>query len=118
MSIFIQYDEQNNVTFYHTKPFDSEEGMGKTRQELETEGLILDMYDMPASDNTNGKLSILKINPSTNELYYEYIDRPLTSEERIKQLESELVLAREDSVSNMLAITEVYEMLLAQGGTV
>lgn len=39
----------------------------------------------------------------------------ITPEKRIEQLESELAVAKEDNVSNMLAITELYEMIL--GGT-
>jgi hypothetical protein len=38
-----------------------------------------------------------------------------TSEEKIQQLEAELAIAKEDNISNMLAITEIYELMLGGG---
>jgi hypothetical protein len=86
--IFVQYNNENIVTFIHTKPFDDNEGLGKTKEELEKEGLFVD--SLPSPDTTDSsKTPILKVNPIDNTLYYEYVDRPLTPEEKLQLLEQE-----------------------------
>jgi hypothetical protein len=86
--IFVKYDSNNTVTYIHTKPFDQNEGLGKTKQELENEGLLVSSIPNPdLTDNT--KMPILKVNPTNNTLYYEYVDRPLTPEEKLQLIEQE-----------------------------
>ncbi|WP_144700219.1 hypothetical protein [Fictibacillus phosphorivorans] len=110
--IFIKLDELNHIQLIHHMPFDEKYGLGKTKTELESEGIFVD--SIPTPDTSNPKMiPELKYNGSA--LYYEYIERPLTPEDKIQQLESELAISKEDNVSNMLAITELYELIL--GGT-
>jgi hypothetical protein len=41
---------------------------------------------IPDPQQIEGKIPHLYYRPSTNEFYYEYVDRPLTQEEQIQQL--------------------------------
>lgn len=50
-----------------------------------------------------GKDAALYCNISTHELYYKYVDRPLNSDERIAQLESDL--QQRDDVLNFILMT-------------
>lgn len=79
---------------------------------------IVEVESLP-SDYADGKYKYnAEIGFSPNEQWVDpnSVVDPKMLEEKIKQLESELALAKEDSVSNMLAITEVYELLLANNG--
>jgi hypothetical protein len=84
--IFIKVDESSkNVTFIHYQPFDSVHGLGKTQEHLEQEGYLVD--SIPEPQEVEGKIPVLKFD-GTN-LYYEYVDRPLTPEEKLQLLEQE-----------------------------
>ncbi|WP_051824109.1 hypothetical protein [Clostridium sulfidigenes] len=62
----------NEVGITHLKPFDAKDGLGKTREELEQTGLVLESEPVP--EKIEGKDAILKYNPTTKSLYYEYVD--------------------------------------------
>ena len=63
--------------------------MGKTEQELLQIGALVD--DIPEPEQIEGKMPVLYYNPQTNSVYYEYVERPLTEEERIAQLEQAIL---------------------------
>ncbi|MGN7360009.1 hypothetical protein ACTHPF_26890 [Paenibacillus sp. SAF-054] len=76
------------VTGMYFMPLDEENGLGKTKEELEAEGnLFVDEVLQPPGEQS-GKRSVLYINPETLEQWYEYVDRPLTTEERLADAES------------------------------
>ena len=70
-------------------------------QPSETEIASLMMYhdgyltknDIPISQSIKNKQSILYCNPETEELWYEYVDMPLTKEEELEQRIADLEAA-------------------------
>lgn len=83
--IFVRLKKDGiNYESIHFKPFDSIYGMGKTKEELEQEGYLI---EEPLKEHIEGKEAVLKRNPQTNTFYYDYVDRPLSDEEKMKQLE-------------------------------
>jgi hypothetical protein len=91
---FLRYEEESptrgKVTFQHFQPnlLTSEQKQGG-----------IEVYSIPDPVYQDGKTPILYINPETFELWYEYVDRPLTQEEEIKNLKQQnaqimLMLAR------------------------
>ena len=89
MGNFVQDEKGLRVGFIHHMPFDLRNGMGKTEQELLQIGALVD--DIPEPEQIEGKNAVLYYNPETNSVYYEYIDRPLTDQERIEQLEKAIL---------------------------
>ena len=73
------------VGFVHHMPFHEQHGMGKSEQELLQIGALVD--DIPEPEQIEGKVPVLYYNPQSNSVYYEYVERPLTEEERLAQLE-------------------------------
>lgn len=75
----------------HYMPFDEKNGLGKTREQLELEGVFV--HSIPEPQQVDGKSVILYCNPATKELWYEYEDIPKTSEqiqqEKIDELKSQ-----------------------------
>lgn len=85
--IFIKVDEKEYVQFTHYQPFDEVHGLGKSKEDLELEGFLVD--SLPTPDSTDpSKISILKFDGL--KFYYEYKDRPLSPEEKTQQLEQDL----------------------------
>ena len=67
----------------HYMPFDPVHGLGKTREELEAEGGVF-VESIPEPENRPGKSAMLKYS-EVDGLYYEYVDRSLTTEEQSAQ---------------------------------
>ena len=116
---FITYNENFEIQLIHNMPFDSVNGLGKTREELLTMGALVDL--IPVVDVPNDKNVIYKYNQSDNTVTYELIDRPLTVEEQnvvdIKQIKQ--TNTTQDSLIDiaLMATDEMYMMiepLLAQ----
>lgn len=86
------------VGYIHYMPFHEKHGLGKTVEELEQEGILVD--SIPEPQQIEGKAPILYCNPETKELWYEYEDIPKTQEEKqqeeieaLKQSIAELTIA-------------------------
>lgn len=77
-------------TIYNTKGFDP--------QEL-AEGLEVEV--IPEPEAQPGKLHNLYVNPKTKELWYEYTDRPLTTEEELAQVKAQLKITQ-DAIDALL----------------
>ena len=76
------------VGLIHNMPFDPVQGFGKTQEELEQIGVLVD--DVPEPQIPEGKqIAGLFVNPTTKEVWYEYEDRPLDPEERLQILEQQ-----------------------------
>lgn len=91
--IYIKSDLNNDVKFIHHKPFDEKHGLRKTKEELELDGFFVDA--LPAETIQEGKVSILKGDYSTKQVWYEYIVAPLTPEEEILELRLQLQSTQE-----------------------
>lgn len=98
--IFLIVDNNKRVVYEHHKPFDLVAGLGKTQEELEKEGVLVD--SIPESEN-NGKTPILHCNPKTKELWYEYEEIPLTPEEELELLKQQ-VLAQQTIINLLLGV--------------
>lgn len=82
--IFLKPDLSTGlIVEQHHKPFDSEDGKGMSREELEKIGVLVESIPDPVIDYT--KDSHLHINLISGELFYTYTDRILTPEEEIKR---------------------------------
>lgn len=87
-NIYIETDENFRVTKIHRMPFDPNNGMGYTREELERKGFFVD--EVPSPQNYVGKRSVAMYNPDTKSIYYEYVTIPMSNKDRIKALENAL----------------------------
>lgn len=88
------YIEQKNgtVTLTHYMPFDKTFGLGKTEEELLQTGILVESIPTPVE--VTGKSPILRIDGNNN-LFYDYVPRPLTSEEEIQQLKEKQTLMQQ-----------------------
>ncbi|QSB48759.1 hypothetical protein [Parageobacillus toebii] len=85
--IYIEVDENGLVKFTHYKPFDEKDGLGKTEEELRQTGYLVE--SIPEQENIPNKVPVLKFDKNSEEFYYEYVDRPLTTEEKLELMEQE-----------------------------
>ena len=85
-NIYIETDETFRVTKIHRMPFDPNNGMGYTREELEKRGFFVE--EIPNSVNQVGRRAIAMYNPDTKSVYYEYVGIPMSDKERVEQLEN------------------------------
>lgn len=85
-NIYIEVDENFRVTKIHRMPFDPNNGMGYTREELEKKGFFVD--EIPNPVNQVGRRAIAMYNPDIKKVYYEYIGVPMSDKERVEQLEN------------------------------
>lgn len=91
--IYVKY---NKVTgkeeLQHYMPFDEQNGLQKTKEELEQEGLLVESIPEPLLQV--GKQAVLYVNLSNRSLYYQYIDLPIEPQhlvEKLEQLEQEKI---------------------------
>lgn len=88
---YIEYDQETNeVRFIHNMPFDEKEGLNKTEEELNQTGLVIESLpkELPTQER---KIRVLFANP----LRWEYVDRPLTQEEKLQDMVSQGILTQE-----------------------
>lgn len=88
--IYIKTDEENKVNYTHYMPFDPIHGLGKTEEELLHDGYFVDAIPEPIE--IQGKTHVLKFTIEKS-VFYEYIDRELTDQEKIAQLEADVATA-------------------------
>ena len=90
--------EKGNIykpCFVHYCPFDKENGLNKTKEELESEGVLVD--SIPEAENREEFYPEIRVNKQTKEVFYEYIKKEnkntLTQEQiKIKELENRVEL--------------------------
>ena len=61
-----------DIGLIHYKPFDTKDGLHKTKEELEKNGVLVE--SLPIPEYIEGKTVKLKYNSKNNTLYYEYMD--------------------------------------------
>jgi hypothetical protein len=91
--IFVKVNSNNEIDYVHYMPFDKKYGLGKTEEELRNEGYLYE--SLPPKQEIEGKEAVLKFDPDTKQLYYEYVDRQLTPEEKIQQLNERISLMQQ-----------------------
>ncbi|MCX8045745.1 MAG: hypothetical protein N3A70_02540 [Anoxybacillus gonensis] len=85
---FTQDEKGIRVGFIHNMPFDKEHGLGKSEEELKQIGALVEY--IPEPEQVAGKNPVMYYDKETNSVYYEYVSRPLTQEERIELLQKAL----------------------------
>lgn len=80
----IQVDKNKyRVRFIHNFPLHPQYGLGKTQEELEREGILIE--ELPEPQQIEGKIAVLYCNPVTKEVWYEYEDRSFTKKEQLEE---------------------------------
>lgn len=83
--VYIRTDETNRIIYCHNQPFDSVNGMGETKDELEKTGYFID--EMPQPKVAIGYRAVPYYNPEARKVTYKYVAAELPNEEKIKLLE-------------------------------
>lgn len=122
-NIYIETDENFRVTKVHRMPFDPNNGMGYSREELEQKGFFVD--EIPEPVHQTGRRSIMMYNPDTKGIYYEWVSIPLSDKERVNQLEDALnfvlgqigaqaipvTMSLDDEISNVPELSDAEKQL-------
>lgn len=88
--VFIKIDSENKVNYTHYMPFDPIHGLGKTEEELLQDGHFVNV--IPEPTEIPKKTHVLKFTIEKG-VFYEYVDRELTDQEKIAQLEADVATA-------------------------
>jgi hypothetical protein len=98
-------DTEWQVGFIHNMPLDKINGLGKTEDELNQIGALVDSIPEPIEQE--GKVEALVYNPETKALSYRYDDIPKTTEqlqaEEIESLKTQM-LSMQDAVNMALGL--------------
>lgn len=78
--IYIQIDNNGYVLYQHNIPFDPVHGLGKTEEELLITGILVDNIPLPYF--VAGKQPITKYDNISKQIYFEYVDIPMSDDER------------------------------------
>ncbi|HGH7177535.1 TPA: hypothetical protein ACJMKJ_005179 [Bacillus wiedmannii] len=79
--IFIKLQADGiNYESINYAPFDAKFGLGKTKEQLQTEGILVET--LPEPEMKPGKYAVLKYNPNNKEFYYTYEDIPVSEEQK------------------------------------
>jgi hypothetical protein len=113
----------------HYMPFDAKHGLGKTEDVLASEGVLLDIAEMPKPETEEGYHAMLCYNKNTRELFYTYEtlkDDPSTYnyvEEITALQQTNLTLAtkvaeltKEKENTNATVLTLMTEVAMLKGG--
>lgn len=76
-----------SVSGIHFKALDPRVGLGKTKKELEKEGVFID--NLPTLENKEGKVAKLYVSKKTGKAWYEYFDEEPESETKIEEVDEE-----------------------------
>ena len=98
-NIYIETDENFRVTKIHRMPFDPNNGMGYTKEELERKGFFVN--EIPNPVNQIGRRAIAMYNPDNKTVYYEYINIPISDKERVEQLENAVNFMMNNAIYGM-----------------
>lgn len=87
---YIEINDENRVIFIHYQPFDPINGLGKSEDELKESGYLVE--DILEEEPIEGKLQSLYYDPSTEKMWIEYYDAPLTEEQKVDIMNEKLEL--------------------------
>ena len=82
------------VESIHYKPYDEKFGIVGKVENLEEKGVFYSK-ELPVIEQRFGKSPRMKYNVETDEVYVEYVDRPLTPEEELQQLKERQTLMQQ-----------------------
>ena len=85
------------MLIYHVEP----------PRELLDNGNYITLNELPTPEIIEGKTELPYCNPQTGEFWYEYIDRPLTEEEKIELLKKENEELKEQQAIIQSALDEL-----------
>lgn len=100
--VFVKINSENRIEFIHHRPFDEKSGLGKTEEELRNMGVLVDSIPQPDTSDPD-KIGILKYDGT--KLYYEYINRPLSQEEKTEQSLKEVKSLKSQNAEIILSLT-------------
>lgn len=75
-------DTKYLIGYLHSMPFDTVDGLHKTKEELEQSGILIE--NIPEPQNTEGKKAIKYYNPVDKKIFYEYEDITKSKEETLE----------------------------------
>jgi hypothetical protein len=99
------------VESIHYKPYDDKFGIVGKVENLEEKGVFYSK-ELPVIEQRFGKSPIMKYNKQTDEVYVEYVERPLTPEEKLQLLEQE----NQDLKNRIDLMQQALDELLLGGG--
>lgn len=86
---YIEINTNDEVVTKHFFPLDEKLGYGKTKEELEKTGIFVE--SIPEPERIKGKDSVLKYDPNTKTLYYDYVENmEVIYKDRIETLEKQV----------------------------
>ncbi|GIO03038.1 hypothetical protein J5TS2_37060 [Brevibacillus halotolerans] len=100
---------EEKMTVQEIYNLDHPDNAGITPDIFENSVIVSDLL-LSSAEQQMGKKQVHCVNPKTKEQFWEYVDRPLTQDEEILQL-------KQDKQMLQLAITDLYEQILAQSNT-
>lgn len=80
-----------SVGFIHRMPFDEENGLGKSVEDIESDAGSALIHSLPDAERLKGKTSMLYFNKVSKDLWYEYSDLPPEPVDEISALKEETV---------------------------
>lgn len=98
------------VNLVHNMPFDSTHGLGKTEKELEISGVLVDEISDP--EDKKGFIPIMYVDIITKDIMYEYVEIPLTAEEKATKKIEELELLQKEN--DRLLVDNIYRTILLE----
>ncbi|AUM66306.1 hypothetical protein C0R09_18280 [Brevibacillus laterosporus] len=100
---------EEKMTVQEIYNLDHPDNVGITPDKFENFVIVSDLL-VSLAEQQKGKKQVHCVNPKTKEQFWEQVDRPLTQDEEILQL-------KQDKQMLQLAITDLYEQILAQSNT-
>jgi hypothetical protein len=94
--IFLKYEKDTlKVSFTHNMPFHPSYGLGKTQDELEQEGVLLE--SIPVPEHREGFSSVMKYDPTTKTVFFDYeVEvKPISNEEELQQIKQKQELMQQ-----------------------
>ncbi|REK74394.1 hypothetical protein [Paenibacillus paeoniae] len=89
----------------------SEEGLAYANRNGINTSKLIKVDELPEPASNPGEAPLMYYNEITNEVFYDYVPIPLTSEQKIEQLEVQLAAAEEAKLTTLEAVAELYEMM-------
>lgn len=92
----------------HYMPFDEENGLGKTEDELSQEGILIE--ELPELETIENKIPVLYCNPTTKEVWYEQVDADIPPTPRETPLEQRVSEQEQQIQSLNIAMAQILGM--------
>ncbi|EPY2302320.1 phage protein [Clostridium sporogenes] len=93
-------NEKYKIEYIHHMPLDKKYGLGKTKEELQEEGILIENFPEPIY--IEGKYTIMYWNPIEKKIFYEYEDIPNVIEPTKEETLQNRVEALEKSNAEMM----------------